>query len=386
MHVRVTLVAACFCAACAPDVAMNSGNESGGESSLGASSDGSSADATSSEASTDSSTGLSTTTQSIDSSSSSVESSSSDDTGNGWGEPVRLAELDGDPLTLAPQYIVVAGEHVHIGTLLTGAQSRHWVLDRDSGELVATSPAAGALAVTAESVYSAGYRTGEFADGEFSIVRMAHDGSAETELSVTDEAPHVFAASSSRAFIQFWPDYDHFETWACDDGLPSVELLVDTGQQSMGSAIYLEDVLLTPAFDEDAIASLGLDSLSFGARVELPTAATVLGSAAELVLAGTGEGLLRIDLDGAEEPVVVDPLPASALAADTDAIVWLAGDPPGTLSWTSAAGGEVIEMELEGDLRGARNVALAPDAVYVVAVAVDTTAYAGTVWKLDRPG
>jgi hypothetical protein len=338
-------------------------------------------DETVSSTSVDSGESTHSTASTSSAASSGADASSSEESGTSWPEPELLATLDGDPAQLEVAYITVAGDHLHVGTLVVGNQSRHWVLQRGSGEEVAVSPAGGSVVATSTHVYSAGYRTGDSADVELALVRMNHDGTEATELLVTTDVPFAFAASASSAFIGRWPDFDHFEIWVAADEMPNPELLLDTGQQSMGSAIYREGALLVPDGESESVLRLDLDTLLFEPLFSPPEAANVLASTNDLVLAGTSNALYRAD----EVRLEVEPVDIGyvwAVAADDEEIFWLeAGDQVRLMS-TSTQGGAVEEVPLGDDFPTVRNLAIAPDCVYILAAG--SLEASGSVWRVQR--
>ncbi len=391
MHVRRASargLALLVLASCGPDVAPTdeggSSSSGGGDTTTGRPTSATTAETGETATSSDS-TALGSSSASSASESSSSSSSSSG--GAVWAEPELLAVLDGDPIEVDPRYIAVTAAHIHVGAVLGNPLTRHWVLDRDSGRVVATSVVGGPVIATADFVYASGPRTGQTAtDMESAVTRMDHDGANETEVLVTEEQLFAFAGSPTTAFIQGFPDSSPFELWQVEDGQPSAEFITDLGQQSMGWAIYDDERLLVPEMDGEPILALDLDTLDFESLVDPPEPAFVLWASVDYLFVGTEGGIVR-----AQEPkLAFEPLDDSDsvwfITGDDEELFWLTSGDSVRLWSSSIEGSDVVNLPLESDLGGIESIGVAEDSIYIVAgLVVDVaTEHSGSVWRLER--
>lgn len=377
LHLRLAIVAGLATATaggCGPeDNPQVSETTTTGESSSAADSDSRTA------------TGAATVDTSGTSSSTSESGSSSDDTSTGttptWGRPYELVELTDDGEDLVVFSLVPASDHVHVGALSPNYYTRHWVVDRETGDVGSTSPVGGFLAASAGFVYGTGFRDGGDGtpDAEWSLNRMAHDGAGDTELLVGADAMYVRAASPGGAFVERLVGAGMRELWRADDvGDPtSIGCL---GEVDVSLAVFDSDRLLV--FDGPAMALSSLDVVSLAVEplAQLDDPAVALATNSFSLFAATFESMVRVEKNDYTIDVL-DTEPASDVAADADAVVWVASSAPGASRIVAADAdgtGPVVVWEEAAQIQ---HVALDSDALYFVR----ETREVGALVRIDRP-
>ncbi len=328
--------------------------------------------------------GVGTLDTSGDATATSGGGSSSDDTSTGttpgWGRPEELVVLTDDGEDLVAFSLVAASDYVHLGALSPNFHTRHWVVHRETGEIVATSPVGGLLARSAGFVYATGFRNGGAGspDAEWALNRMAHDGTGDTELLASAEAMYVRTAAPDGAFVERLVGAGQRELWRVEDeGGPAP--IGDLAQVDVSLALFDEERLVVVDGEAMALASLDLVTLAAQPMAPLDDSALALaGNSSGVYVAGFETLVRAAKPDHATD--VLYPETTIDVAADDAAVVWVSSTGPShwrILAADAAGNDAVVVWEEDAAIS---HVALDSDALYFVRETPDV----GTLVRIDR--
>lgn len=287
----------------------------------------------------------------------------------GWPEPRELLELSSERCSyFGVASLVVAGQYLHVGAFSGTAYSQHWVVDRDSGEVLAILPGA-SLGVSGGFVYGAGFVDGGVgqADAPFGLYRVAYDGTGFTELLVSDHPLGVVLAFDDAAFVASYLPGRVQELWRADDATTTLEPLGDISDVSTWRWIHDDGEVLLIDAAQDGMSVLDMMDLTLEPLFEFDGTGSSAAANSEHVFVGTNENVIvRATKPAYAASTIATQVPVDDVVADDEVIVW-AGD---RSIFAAAANGDDPTF-MWTDRNPIEHLAMDADAVYFTTSAPD---------------
>jgi hypothetical protein len=294
-----------------------------------------------------------------------------------------------------PGSLVVLDGFAHVGSVVHGLASQHWVVDLESGRVVAEPAIGGQLAVVGDSVFVAGWSSPPGANPNvMSLVAYAADGTLQsTLLEVENAIIHPVRGDGSAFFfvIDDLGSAGPLELWSWDLESASGSVVADL--DGTWPVLVREGIVWASDAVDDRTARFGWLSGRPAALVDivdLPGLALAAASAADsLFVAPSYDSLYRVDPEqrtlvalaalGAGSPDVV--------ADDRHVVAWRPQEP---LESTSAeiiaidtAGGDVETVAtLDYEVR---DLALTEDHLYLIAYGRELAPAWNALVRIPRP-